>query len=106
MALAVHLLVICVALVGSIWIQLGVQSLENSSDVREAELVRFENQVHKARRAPAREIDETASVLKALFQKQTWHHNLDSVQPDVIISPAGLTLRLAPKSRSAREVSK
>ena len=106
MALAIHLLVVYVALVATIWIQLGVQSLKNSTDEREAELVQFENQVHKARRAPAREIDGLAEELEALFETQTWYRNVGPVRPTVVTSPAGLTFRLAPTSRSVRKESR
>jgi hypothetical protein len=99
MALAVHMLVVCVAVAVTIWVQLGVDSLQNSSDEREAELLEFANLAYAAQRAPARDIEEVASEFRLRLLDQSWHHNLGSLRPAVVRTPAGLRLEIVTHSR-------
>lgn len=93
------ILVLAVAIVGLVWVRIGVRDLREACERREAELKHFDGLARELRLRPTRSL---VAELRDCLREQRWHRSIRSARPTVVEVPAGMTLRFAPRERPGR----
>ena len=96
------ILVLAVAIVGLVWVRIGVRDLQQACDWREAELRSFEDLADELRLRPDRDLSRSVAELRDRLRGQRWHRSIREARPTVVKVPAGLTLRFAARARPRR----